>query len=43
NPSPGCRFAGRCRFCKEKCRHETPELKDIGNGHMVACHFVGEF
>ena len=33
NPSPGCRFAGRCRFCQEKCHLETPELKNIGNDH----------
>ena len=43
NPAPGCRFAGRCRFCQEKCHLETPELKDIGNDHMVSCHFIGEF
>lgn len=42
NPGPGCRFAGRCRFCREKCQNETPELQDLGNGHLVACHFVGE-
>lgn len=41
NPEPGCRFAGRCRFCQEKCRHETPDLKNMGNGHFVACHLVG--
>lgn len=43
NPSPGCRFAGRCRFCQEKCHLETPELKNIGNDHMVSCHFIGGF
>ena len=41
NPGDGCRFAGRCRMCKDKCHQEEPELKDCGNGHMVACHFVG--
>lgn len=41
NPGEGCRFAGRCRQCKEKCRKETPELRDCGNGHLVACHFAG--
>ena len=43
NPSPGCRFAGRCRFCQEKCHLETPELENIGNDHMVSCHFIGGF
>lgn len=36
----GCRFAGRCRYFKEGlCDNRTPKLKDIGNGHYVACHF----
>lgn len=35
----GCRFAGRCRYFKEGlCDNRTPKLKDIGNGHYVACH-----
>ena len=41
DPAPGCRFAGRCRFCKEKCRQEEPELKEIEKGHFAACHFAG--
>jgi len=40
NPGPGCRFAGRCRFAEERCRMELPMLKDVGAGHMVACHSV---
>lgn len=41
-PSPigdqiGCSLAGRCPNCTEKCRKETPVLKDTGNGHQVAC------
>ena len=42
NPGKGCRFAGRCRYCQEKCRQEAPVLKDQGNGHMAACHFIGK-
>ena len=42
NPGKGCRFAGRCRYCQEKCRPEAPVLKDQGNGHMAACHFIGK-
>lgn len=41
NPKPGCRFAVRCPHAKECCRCETPALKDTGNGHYVACHFIG--
>ena len=42
NPGKGCRFAGRCRYCQGKCRQEAPVLKDQGNGHMAACHFIGK-
>lgn len=36
----GCRFANRCRYFKEGlCDNRTPKLKDMGNGHYVACHF----
>lgn len=42
NPGKGCRFAGRCHYCQEKCRQEAPVLKDQGNGHMAACHFIGK-
>lgn len=40
NPSDGCRFAGRCIYCKEICNEVTPELKEIENGRFVACHFA---
>ena len=43
SPSPGCRFQGRCRYRKDICRDETPELRPVGeNGHAAACHFAGE-
>ena len=36
----GCRFAGRCRYCREKkCTAETPVLREIEDGHFVACHY----
>lgn len=40
DPPPGCRFRGRCRYAKEVCREVTPELKDVGGKHLVACHLV---
>ena len=36
----GCRFAGRCPYCRgSKCTDETPELIEIEEGHFVACHY----
>ena len=43
DPKPGCRFAPRCAYAKDCCFKESPELKDIGHGHKVACHFSDEF
>ena len=40
NPKPGCRFASRCRYATDKCREAQPELRDIGGGHVVACHNI---
>jgi oligopeptide transport system ATP-binding protein len=42
NPKPGCRFASRCRYAKDRCRTETPNLVEVEDGHYVACHFVNE-
>jgi peptide/nickel transport system ATP-binding protein len=38
NPPNGCRFMGRCRYCQDICRQETPDLKEILPNHFVACH-----
>lgn len=38
NPPSGCCFHTRCRFAAERCRREKPALRDIGGGHMAACH-----
>jgi len=40
NPPSGCRFHPRCPYVKTICKRETPELTDIGNGHLVACHLM---
>ncbi len=40
NPKPGCRFLSRCRKATAICAQESPCLRDIGDGQMVACHNV---
>lgn len=40
NPPPGCKFHLRCKEKKPICSEADPSLRDVGNGHMVACHQV---
>lgn len=40
NPPPGCRFHTRCPLAADKCKNMEPELKDIGSGQMLSCHFA---
>ncbi len=42
NPPPGCRFKGRCKYAKEICGQEMPELKEVEAEHFVACHMCGK-
>lgn len=37
-PPGGCRFHPRCPFAMEICKKKVPELKEIEDGHFVACH-----
>lgn len=41
-PPSGCRFHTRCEQCSQICKEEEPILKDIGNGHQVACHLYAD-
>ncbi|MET3926092.1 oligopeptide/dipeptide ABC transporter ATP-binding protein [Devosia sp. 2618] len=46
-PSPmhiptGCRFRTRCPMATELCANTEPELRDIGGGHLAACHYAGD-
>jgi len=41
-PPPGCVFHTRCPIAIDECRAVIPEWRDVGGGHMVACHRVGE-
>lgn len=42
NLGNGCRFASRCPKVIERCRTETPRLKEVKAKHFVACHLVTE-
>jgi oligopeptide transport system ATP-binding protein len=38
NPPTGCAFHPRCPAKKDLCSRVRPELMDLGNDHLVACH-----
>jgi oligopeptide transport system ATP-binding protein len=38
DPPTGCSFHPRCVARKGICAQEPPVLKDVGGGHLVACH-----
>ena len=43
DPPPGCRFHTRCPWRQEeRCATERPELRPVGDGHRVACHYAEE-
>jgi oligopeptide/dipeptide ABC transporter ATP-binding protein len=37
-PPSGCRFHTRCPYVFDRCRTESPELRELTPGHHVACH-----
>ena len=37
NPPEGCRFAPRCRYAYEACKH-VPAFAEVEPGHFSACH-----
>lgn len=41
NPPKGCPFNPRCQIKEDICEREVPILKEICEGHFVACHMVG--
>jgi len=37
NPPSGCAFHTRCRHAIDRCKMERPLLRDVSEGHLVAC------
>ena len=40
DPPIGCHFHPRCNLATSECREAKPILRDVGNGHEVACFKV---
>ncbi|RDU36664.1 peptide ABC transporter ATP-binding protein [Neobacillus piezotolerans] len=43
NPPSGCRFHTRCPFATEMCKNEEPALRELGENHIVSCHYAEKF
>ena len=42
DPPSGCAFHVRCPYAEKICAEQVPSLRDMGGGHMAACHFCGK-
>ena len=43
DPPSGCYFHPRCLYNdNDRCVEETPELREMEQGHFVRCHYAGE-
>lgn len=36
----GCAFCDRCPYATERCKQEHPDLREMEDGHAVACFYV---
>ena len=42
DPPSVCPFRTRCRYAEKRCAETRPQLRDIGNGHLLACHVMAQ-
>ena len=40
HPPTGCPFHPRCPVAEPRCKSEKPELRNLGLGHLAACHLA---
>jgi len=40
NLPPGCRFHPRCPYAMDICKKEEPQYRELGRGHLAACHLL---
>ena len=40
DPPTGCYFHPRCRYAKDICSQEEPQLRELTPDHWVSCHFA---
>jgi peptide/nickel transport system ATP-binding protein len=38
----GCVFSDRCPNARQHCLEQAPAVREISNGHFVACHYPVE-
>lgn len=43
DPKPCCRFAARCPYAKQECMEREPQLRELRQNHLVACHYAENF
>lgn len=41
DPPHGCSFHTRCLYAEDICSQQEPQLKEVKENHLAACHFAG--